>query len=166
MIQKWGESMDTGKVMAAVEAAIKQGEKTLEALRAIQALVNEQPTEGQQAKFLVGWYAGVWQKQYRRPLVVNWPKDMAILKRLLKSGISVEECQRRMTAFLQDGSDPFYVRSSHSIAVFASAVNRFGSRGSSDDDSFLTPPVADCKHQPPCTSDQQHTSRRMNERRQ
>lgn len=103
-----------------------------------------------------------WSARYHGEYVFNYARDRAQLKRLLRT-FSVEELQARMVRYLQ--SDEIAVcRERHPFTWFCSSVNRYAPE-SSTTDLTLAAPVADCKHMPRCTSDQQHTERKMRDLR-
>ena len=94
--------------------------------------------------------------------VWNYGKDRAQWKRLI-SLLGVEELELRVVNYLRDGDD-YYVKSRHPFALFITNVNRFASSSTSTPALELEAPVvADCKHKPPCKSDQEHTRRRVDE---
>lgn len=130
----------------------------------VEAMLGEKATPGQDAKRALDWFCGAWQGRYATKYVVNGAKDMAMLKRVLKS-MSVDELELRMKRFFES-SDPFYVNAKHGLGVFVAAVNKFGaSDGREEEDLKLVAPVADCRHKPACKSDQEHTRRKMAEMR-
>lgn len=89
----------------------------------------------------------------------NYGKDRPQWKRLIKM-LGVEELERRVLNYMRDGDD-FYVRARHPFALFITNVNRFASEQQARDFELQAPIVVDCRHQPPCTSDQEHTRKRM-----
>lgn len=122
-------------------------------LEALEAILTGEATPGQQARDILKTYAAVWRTRYNdEQLVINWPKDTAIIKRLLRT-LPLEEINRRIVAFF-DHRDRFYVEARYPIAMFASAINKLGGRGPAGvDDDVLTAPPSDCRHAPKCRTD-------------
>lgn len=152
---------DEKKIPAAVAAQIEKARmawgKLGDELDALEAMVAQEPTPSQLAKQILSTYMTLWNQRYPgRRCVPNWPKDMAIAKRLLKH-LDVDEIGRRLVTFFQM-RDAFYTDAWHPLGMFASSINKLGGRGpGSDEDLVLSAPPPDCKHTPRCRTDVEHT---------
>ena len=108
----------------------------------------------------VAWQTA-WSSRYHSEYVFQFAKDRPQWKRLLKT-FRPEELQLRMLGYIQD-DDAFYVQRRHPLGLFWQAVNKYAPV---DGHAFdLVPTVADCRHTPRCASDQQHTTRKIQEMR-
>ena len=87
----------------------------------------------------------------------QWAKDVTLMKKLLKS-LAPDEIERRMSNYLKN-DDPFFLKNRHTFGLFVSSVNQFAEAGQVIETPF------DCRHQPPCRSDQEHTRRRSSDMR-
>lgn len=110
-------------------------------------------------------YAPGWKPGDKGGYAWNYMADRAQWKRLIRT-IGVEELELRAGNYLKDADD-FYVRARHPFPIFVKNINRFTSDASerSSELDLSAPTVADCKHQPPCKDDQEHTRRKMAEMR-
>jgi len=116
---------------------------------------------GMTLKRLQAWFDAQWTERYapgsvKGAYVWQWAKDMALMKRLVKT-LPVEEIERRMSAYLKS-SEPFFAKNRHTFSLFVGSVNQFA-EFSKELHEELPAPVG-CKHLPPCRSDQEHTRRR------
>lgn len=148
----------------------------LEQADRLDAVLNEQPTEGKIAHGLVTSFGDLWEHKYRAKYAVpNWAAATTNMKRLVKQ-MGAAEVALRMSRYLAS-SDGFYVQAKHPLPMFISAVNKFATRGSSllDDDPMRTTQTtdddlesaapADCRHRPACRTDEEHTRKRARELR-
>lgn len=95
-----------------------------------------------------------------------WRKtvDVPNIKRLIK-GLGLDELLGRMTRYIAS-EDPFLIRARHPFGLLVSGINSYAAQATAPEDFALdAPTVPDCKHTPRCTSDQQHTDRKMRELR-
>jgi hypothetical protein len=142
----------------------KRAEEMIAEANALEAALNDQPTEGQLAKQLLDFFVEHWEKQHKgRKYVVNGAKDMATFKRLLKTLDARSIAKRTKTYLYNLSNDKFLVENGHSIGMFASRINSI--RGDVAPSDFTVAPPVGCKHQPPCASDQVHTAKAMKEAR-
>ena len=148
--------MDQKRVEEAVARLRDKWERYGEELDALEALVAEKATPGAIAKRLVMQFGSEWQAKYREKYVHVFVKEITQMKRLLGS-LTEAQIRRRITKYLET-SDHFYVQSRHSFGVFVSMINRISDGWEGTDDFELRP--VGCQHDPPCRSDQEHTSRR------
>jgi hypothetical protein len=87
------------------------------------AIINAEETPGQQAKRLLDFFCRHWERMFpREKYVVNGAKDMASLKRLLKT-LEAEEIAARIRLYFQS-TDKFIVESRWSLPVFIVTINR------------------------------------------
>lgn len=94
----------------------------------------------------------------------NYQRDRAQLKRLL-GVMTPEQIKARFLVYIRN-DDPFFLKARHAFGLFVSSVNQHVPQ--TDMDFALeseAPTVADCRHQPPCRTDQEHTTRKLAEMR-
>jgi hypothetical protein len=136
-----------------------------EQLDTFDALLAGESTPAQTAKMLVGAFIAAWNARYRGATYVpDWVKDLACMKGLLKSGLTADEIQARIPRYLAS-QDTYVTQARHPLGLFKANINKFSGGERQDDEHFLRAPVVDCQHTPKCSSDQQHTSRKMSELR-
>lgn len=88
------------------------------------------------------------------------PVDAANVKRLTKA-LGVDELRARIARYIAN-EDPYVVRARHPFGLFVSGINSYAGPAAAPEDLELdAPTVSDCKHVPRCTSDQQHTDRKL-----
>lgn len=116
-------------------------------------------------KRLEGAFDSVWCARYAPGLegqyIWQFARDVPALKKLLKS-LTVEEIERRMFNYLKS-PDPFFGKNRHPFRLFVASINQFAAFDRRVDEE--SQPPADCKHEPPCPSDQEHTRRRNDDMR-
>lgn len=155
---------DRAKLEVLAKALRVTHAKLGEQLDTFEALLAGESTPAQDAKMLVGDFVAAWHAKYRgEHYVVDWVKDLASMKFLLKSGLTTEEVQGRLGRYLQT-QDLYVSQARHPIGLFKANINKFGTTPAHDD-GFLRAAVVDCRHAPRCQSDQQHTKRRQDELR-
>lgn len=117
------------------------------------------PTIGARIRQVETAWIAVWGKRYGGRYVFRKTIEVAAVKRLLAT-FTPAELIPRMELYL---ADEFYVPRRHPLAQFCADINRWAP----EDATAAAPADApgDCKHQPPCRSDAEHTSRRREERR-
>lgn len=147
---------------AKLESCLKglqtQHAKMAEQIAEFEAFLAEGNTPGQAAKKWLTAFGGAWLDRYRgeKFVVSNWPKDMAIAKRLLAQ-LDHEELLARARRYLAD-RDPFYLNARHPLGLFATNVNKYGTAEAHDEEFLQAPPMG-CTHRPLCKSDAAHTQR-------
>lgn len=130
-----------------------------ELLDELQAVLEAEPTAGQNAKRLLDYFVKNWERKYRpAKMVVNGAKDMGALKRLLGQ-LNVDEVAARIVAYFK-GADKFVLDARHSLPVFISRINELSSTPIDGAQA-----VIGCTHEPPCHDDAEHTRKQMAERR-
>lgn len=106
-------------------------------------------------------YAGGQTGHY----IWTYAKDKPHVKRLIQT-LGVEELKARAVTYLRN-DDAFYARARHSFGAFVASINSHAAPAApvagGGDDYDLRP--ADCRHVPPCRTDQEHTKRKMSEMR-
>lgn len=127
----------------------------------VETLLNGGAGVGELLKRLETHYQTVWQARYPGAYMWDWKVDRPNWKRLIQK-LSVEELEHRVIAYLRD-SDDYYIRARHPFLLFVKNINRFASEEHAASFMLDAPTVADCKHQPPCVSDQEHTRLKMSE---
>ncbi len=142
-----------------IKAAYAELDKALEHLADLEAMVDGNPTVGDQTKALTAAFAERWQARYKTEYHVgNWGKARTQLRALLKT-LTADEITQRMDAYLSN-MDRFYVTNRHPFDAFVKDINRF----------WQAPSVAGgrpvgCQHSPACDSDAAHTARKLTELR-
>jgi hypothetical protein len=139
---------------------IHKSESSLrEHLADLAALLQDTPTSAQLTKALFEFWHARWGQVYHEAYVFAGGKDAMGFKRLLKT-MPIAEVHARLARYLED-PDPFFAMQRHSLGIFFSQVNRFGS---STPTSAEPRPVG-CTHTPVCSSDVEHTRKMMTARR-
>lgn len=142
---------------------LRKGAQVLEEMaQDIEAALNATATPGQQAKQFLDHFCAAWSAKYRSKYSVNGAKDMAQIKRVLKT-VAFDDLKARSTQFLAS-TDRFYSEAHHPLPMFLAAVNKFTAQV--PDEQFLQSAPIGCKHDPPCRNDADHTRRRLQESRQ
>jgi hypothetical protein len=142
--------MERSKVEQAVRKARTLLEQVSEQLDAIEAMLNDGDTPGQQARQALAFYGKAWESKYRtRHILPHVAGAMVQVKKLLKE-MTLAELQAAMGQYLQS-RDRFYVEARHPLAMFVKAVNKFTAAAPTDDLFEHAPP--DCRHQPRCKTD-------------
>lgn len=103
-----------------------------------------------------------WRATYRADYVFENRKDAGQFNRLLKA-LPVGVVKRLLLAYLRD-DDPFLVRNKHPLNLFWSRVNTYRAAAVGPGPAMPSLPVG-CQHEPPCSSDAEHTTRRQRELR-
>lgn len=164
-----------GGADAATRAQLEKVKKLLAALRQVreqeQAIVDELDTilgggvsigelmvQGRKA-----WEAAYATRYKGGGYLWQMQRDMPNMKRLVKT-LGIEELAARFGRFIRKDDD-FYIRNRHAFGVFVSSVNEHAAASAGPIDDLELEPPADCKHSPPCKSDQEHTAKRMRELR-
>lgn len=151
------EKQKLEQVAGLVEKFRAHQAKGYELLEAIKALLDSEASPGQLAKRALDHFATLWQNRYKGKLIVNGARDMATLKRLLKQ-TAIDDLERRMALYFLD-EDGFVRNAQHSLAVFSHNINAYGRAASRNVEAAAT----DCRHEPRCTSDVEHTRRRTDD---
>lgn len=106
-------------------------------------------------------FCDLWQGRYRSKYAWQGAKDAAAAKRLLRD-FSAAEIIARASSFLRD-HDAYNVTARHPFTLFAAQFNRYAAIAT--DDLLGSAITMDCRHDPPCRSDQEHTRRKIEELR-
>lgn len=123
----------------------------------LQAIMDAQPSRGQEAKKLLDHFVKYWERKHAgRKMVVNGAKDMASLKRVLRT-LSAPDIAARIAAYFRC-VDKFVVDADWSLPVFISRINSL-----SEHDGVVAASVVGCTHTPRCATEVQHTRRSMDE---
>lgn len=134
----------------------------------LEAILSGDKTTGQLVNRLIKYWLGAWRERHAGRVYVFTARGAAAgsLKKLLASGMTVEDIEARVSQYLES-RDPFYVTARHSFELFIKSINRFPGLGTTEDDDagFLSAPAFDCSHHPACRSAQEHTRRRGQEMR-
>lgn len=150
------------KIGTLVEAFREQQARGYEILEEMQRLLAGEPGIAAKMKQVEGVFERAWEARYPGRYVWNYKHSRPAIKRLLAK-LTIPEIECRIANYIRCG-DPFYVQRRHEFALFESQNNRFASAGQELPELEFDAP-ADCKHQPRCTSDQEHTRRKSGEMR-
>ena len=104
--------------------------------------------------------------RYAGAYLFAFVKDAPNMKRLLKQ-FGPDDLFVRMAAYIRD-DEAYLVRARHPFGLFVVHVNRYAGLAPESEALRLTPDEdrpADCRHVPPCATDQEHTKRRSSEMR-
>jgi hypothetical protein len=142
-------------------ARLRKGASVLEELAdEVDAFLQEAPPPSQEAKAFLEWWCQAWQKQYRTKYVVSGAKEIVQIKRALKS-VTFEDLTHRAQRYLCS-SDVFSRDARHPLGLFISQVNKFIGGDPRETSLDLEPARAvDCHHEPACTTDLEHTRRKL-----
>lgn len=142
---------------------LRAGAQVLEDLALeVESLLEEHATPGQQAKEFLDWWCARWAEVHGARYVVNGAKDMALIKRAL-SKVPLADLERRAVRYLRD-QDRYVRDAKRPLGLFITRVNRYAEHTATVDGDLPIAPV-DCRHDPPCGSDVEHTRRVMAEAR-
>lgn len=145
----------------AKELHIKEGE----VLNEIDNLMEGKASIAQLLKAAQAGFDAVWCVRYAPgqtgAYVWQHKIDLPNMKRLINS-LGLDELTTRFARYLAN-NEPFYVKNRHPFRLFVSSVNSFAGAPAEVPDYELVP---DCRHDPPCRNDAEHTRRRQAEIRQ
>ena len=148
-----------GKAMELLAKLEDRHRRTGELLMDLRAVLEDDPTPGQEAKRVLDYFVKRWELKYPgKKMVVNGAKDMAILKRFLRQ-LPADDLAARVARYFQL-SDRFVVDAKYSIPVFAARINEL-----IEPRRVQSPFVLGCEHQPPCQDEVDHTRRLVDEER-
>ncbi len=163
---------DTAKVL---KTRLDRAAKLLETLRELQAKTFEVTEElkkviagedalGDVLKRVEAAFAAEYHQRYSRHYGWQYAKDRPQWKRLLKLA-GEEDVRARIVAYFHE-PDPYTQNARHPFGLFVSRFNQLVPHV--EDPGELTldaPTVADCRHVPPCRTDQDHTKRKLDDLR-
>lgn len=131
-------------------------------LREMQTIADGGVSVADKVKRVETFFQAEWESVYGGAYAWRYSVDVPNIKRLLRS-IDVEELLRRIENFFGNRED-FYRKGRHTFGMFVATVNTHASYGADTDaNAFDLEPPPDCKHKPPCKTDQQHTKKRAAE---
>jgi hypothetical protein len=129
--------------------------KGAELLAELRALIEAEPTIGQNAKRILDYFVEHWKRKFPgEQYVVNGAKDMASLKRILKT-LPVEEVAARVRSYFRQ-TERFIVEGKYSLPIFCASINKLTTGNPSTY-------VVGCIHTPRCGSEQEHTRKQLDE---
>jgi hypothetical protein len=114
-------------------------------------------------RHLVHAFETAWAKRYGTngaQYVWAMLEDAANWKRLLRK-LPENELEARIGIYFA-ANDEYYRQQRHSFRTFVANVNQFADERPLD---LVDPPPSDCRHEPRCSSDQEHTRRRARDLR-
>lgn len=129
--------------------------QTYEVTEELRKILGGQDALGDVLKRLEASFSAEWSRRYQTPYAWTYIKDRPHWKRLLKI-TSEADILARVCAYFHD-EDPYISRAKHPFGLF---VSRFNTLVPAAPLTLDAPVVADCRHVPPCASDQLHTQRR------
>ncbi len=145
------------KLFEALRENQAQGYEIVEEIR--KALAGEKTLQQTVNQLRAEWLT-TWRSRYAGTYAWGG-MDNKLLTGILRMKIPPEDIAARMRRFIQD-NDPFYVSKSHPFGLFRNAINRYAPEVSSF--ALDGGGASGCSHQPPCTSDYEHTQRGKRER--
>lgn len=106
-----------------------------------------------------------WAAIYGEAYLFVSPQDPANAKRLLTK-LGEKELWRRTLIYLAS-QNPYYVTRKHPFGLFVKDINEFvgGNGAAAAPAARRSAAVVDCKHQPPCSSEVEHTRKRAEDMR-
>lgn len=117
------------RIQAVYDDLFKVKARMGDALDQLQAILESQPSPGQKAKRVLDTFCKRWAEHHpNEKYIVNGPKDIGALKRLLAAGLTVDDLEARIVRYLQT-DDKFYASARHSFGVFVASVNAHGAGG-------------------------------------
>ena len=164
------KEINTEALVKLLERAFELAESQQAVLQEMRAIIGGELGIGAKLRLVYDGFSNAWRERYSRTVtdpkkggyVWNYAKEGPAAKRLLQK-LEPEEIVARAARYIRS-ADAFYLESRHSFLTFASQINRFAPATTSE--TFdLDGGVADCRHLPPCRSDQEHTRKRAAEMR-
>lgn len=149
-----------------LETAKELHERQAAILEELDAILGGRAGTAAKLKLLEKGFDELWSARYARGAsghyVWSHAKDRANMKTLLRK-MDVDEILARAARYLRS-EDGFHARNRHSWGLFVSSINQWTAHAPANGELELEP-VADCKHVPPCQSDQEHTRRTLTDMR-
>lgn len=137
-----------------------------ELLREMQTVVAGGASTSDNLMRVETYFKAAWHKRYAPGETKRYSwlpgRDHLNTKRLLRE-MPVEEIERRIKAFFES-EDPYFAKTRHTYGIFVATVNQHAAAADGHGELVLEPPP-DCKHKPPCKTDQAHTAKRAKEMR-
>lgn len=148
------------KVRKLLEAAKERHDQVGEILAEIETLLGGGVGIGEKLKAAYARWIELHATRYPGKYVFVYAKDAPQMKRLI-GALGLEELLDRMATYIRD-SDPFLTKARHPFGLFVSGVNRYVAEGKAAEDLELEAEgVPDCKHDPRCKTDAEHTKRKI-----
>jgi hypothetical protein len=113
---------------------------------------------GEILKLLYEHWDVLWSQEHGGHYVFKFTEDTPNMKRLFRQ-LGLEELKARMANYLKDRGE-WVMKHKHPFSAFVKTNNSYASAKSAAGDEAVVPPV-DCKHKPPCRSDQEHTRKKL-----
>lgn len=120
---------------------------------------------------VMAFFNELWMNRYTLGIVpavhyeFNRRSDPAQIKRLVALSGTTLEVKGRITRYFAD-RDPFLVKNRHPFNLFVSRWNTYAPSGRHVAQEWVDPTTpVDCRHEPPCRDDAEHTRRRNQEMR-
>lgn len=133
-------------------------------LKELETILGGGITIGKKIKALELLWKTAWSSRYHTDYTFNYRVEGPHLK-FLAQNFTQEDLQVRALNYIRN-DDKFYADRRHPFTLFRSQINAFAPAGTSPDLQLEAPTVGDCKHEPRCKSDQEHTRRKMAEARE
>lgn len=139
-----------------LEALRELQAKTYQLTEELQSLVRGEAITGDHLRLLEGIWSDEYERRYGSKYMFDFKKDRLHWKRLLKA-VGPDELVRRVTAYFHEADD-YTRRAKHPFGLFVARFNSLAEARTTLPMSAA--PVIACHHEPPCTSDAEHTRRR------
>jgi hypothetical protein len=152
------------KVRKLLEALKERYDQSGEIIAEIETLLGGGVGIGEKLKAAYAKWIELHAVRYPGKYVFVFAKDAPQMKRLI-AALGLEELLERIANYIRD-SDPYLTKARHPFGLFVSGVNRYVSEGKTAEDLELEAEgVPDCKHDPPCKTDVEHTRRKVQDMR-
>lgn len=132
--------------------------KTYEVTEELQALLKGEAITGDHLRLLESAWSTEYERRYGTPYMFEFKKDRPHWKRLIKA-VGPEEICNRIVAYFHE-TDQYRERARHPFGLFVSQFNSLATQRVSEQLAGFELIARDCHHNPPCTSDAQHTRRK------
>ncbi len=126
----------------------------------LERLVGGGPGIGDILKELYAYWNDLWHAVYGSDYVFTFTRDAPQMKRLVRQ-LGPDEVRARMLSYLKD-REVFVADKKHPFGLFVSMSNKYAGLLAGADDAA----AVGCKHTPRCTTDLQHTTKKLKEARQ
>lgn len=146
------------KVVKLIALAKEMHQQGGELLAEIDAILGGQASTAEKLRAVEQGFSAAWEGRYRSGYLWQYAKDRPNIKRLLRH-LSPEDIVTRAGVYIRS-QDGFYTRQRHPFGLFVSSINQWAPAGA-EPGELLLEPVMDCRHDPACASDEEHTRRKM-----
>lgn len=159
--------INTAALVKLLEVATELHTRTGDVIAEMDAILAGKAGMAAKLKAVEEGFDAAWCSRYApgRSKVYVWTyvRDRPQIKRLLKA-MTLEDVVERAGRYVRS-EDGFFVRSRHNFGLFVSSINQWAPATAGPGELDLEAAPADCKHEPACQTDAEHTRRRTAEMR-